>query len=104
MSRFNKTAETFCPLCGSDTMQVVKDSRPTTYADHSVVRRRRVCEGCNGKFSTIELPTMLLDDTKLRAEILKRVFDIVYKELMTDAPRLSAHYTMKKGDEEAPEN
>ena len=79
-------------------MQVVKDSRPTTYGGHAVVRRRRLCDDCGGKYSTLELPTMLLDDTKLRAEILKRVFDMVYEELMTDAPKLGHKYTMKEGE------
>jgi transcriptional repressor NrdR len=40
-----------CPYCGSlDTR--VKDSRPTE--DSAVIRRRRVCPSCNGRFTTFE--------------------------------------------------
>ncbi len=40
-----------CPFCGHDDSQV-KDSRPTE--DNSAIRRRRQCEGCGGRFTTIE--------------------------------------------------
>jgi len=40
-----------CPYCGSLDTQV-KDSRPTE--DSSVIRRRRVCPECNGRFTTFE--------------------------------------------------
>jgi transcriptional repressor NrdR len=40
-----------CPYCGSLDTQV-KDSRPTE--DSAVIRRRRVCPGCNGRFTTFE--------------------------------------------------
>jgi transcriptional repressor NrdR len=40
-----------CPYCGSFDTQV-KDSRPAE--DSSSIRRRRVCPGCGGRFTTFE--------------------------------------------------
>ena len=40
-----------CPYCGSLDSQV-KDSRPGE--DGSVIRRRRVCPDCGGRFTTFE--------------------------------------------------
>ena len=40
-----------CPFCNQQDTQV-KDSRPTE--DGSVVRRRRACEKCGGRFTTFE--------------------------------------------------
>ncbi|MBL4784552.1 MAG: transcriptional repressor NrdR [Cohaesibacteraceae bacterium] len=40
-----------CPYCGSEETQV-KDSRPTE--DNTAIRRRRICAGCGGRFTTFE--------------------------------------------------
>ena len=40
-----------CPFCASSETQV-KDSRPTE--DETAIRRRRVCSGCGGRFTTFE--------------------------------------------------
>ncbi len=40
-----------CPFCGADNT-AVKDSRPAE--DNNVVRRRRACERCGGRFTTFE--------------------------------------------------
>jgi len=40
-----------CPYCQSLETQV-KDSRPTE--DSAVIRRRRICTACNGRFTTFE--------------------------------------------------
>lgn len=40
-----------CPFCGSTETQV-KDSRPAE--DHAAIRRRRLCPGCGGRFTTYE--------------------------------------------------
>lgn len=40
-----------CPFCG-DTETQVKDSRPAE--DHAAIRRRRLCPGCGGRFTTYE--------------------------------------------------
>ncbi len=40
-----------CPYCGSLETQV-KDSRPTE--DGAVIRRRRYCPACSGRFTTFE--------------------------------------------------
>ena len=40
-----------CPFCNNDDTQV-KDSRPSE--DNTSIRRRRVCTGCGGRFTTFE--------------------------------------------------
>ena len=40
-----------CPYCSAEDTQV-KDSRPTE--DSTVIRRRRVCPQCGGRFTTFE--------------------------------------------------
>lgn len=40
-----------CPYCTNHDTQV-KDSRPTE--DGSSIRRRRICSGCGGRFTTFE--------------------------------------------------
>lgn len=40
-----------CPFCGNIDTQV-KDSRPAE--DHVSIRRRRLCPGCGGRFTTYE--------------------------------------------------
>jgi len=40
-----------CPFCGCEQTQV-KDSRPTE--ENAVIRRRRVCPDCGGRFTTFE--------------------------------------------------
>ena len=40
-----------CPYCAHEDSQV-KDSRPTE--DSAAIRRRRQCEGCGARFTTVE--------------------------------------------------
>lgn len=40
-----------CPFCSCDDTQV-KDSRPSE--DNTVIRRRRICSDCGGRFTTFE--------------------------------------------------
>lgn len=40
-----------CPYCTNSDTQV-KDSRPTE--DNTVIRRRRICQDCGGRFTTFE--------------------------------------------------
>lgn len=40
-----------CPVCGADGTRVI-DSRPAD--DNSAIRRRRVCETCDHRFTTYE--------------------------------------------------
>ena len=40
-----------CPYCAGDNTQV-KDSRPTE--ENAVIRRRRICPDCDGRFTTFE--------------------------------------------------
>jgi transcriptional repressor NrdR len=60
-----------CPYCGSLDTQV-KDSRPTE--DSAVIRRRRVCPECNGRFTTFER-VQLRELTVLKRSGRRVVFD-----------------------------
>lgn len=61
-----------CPECGVDDDKVV-DSRPT---DHGgAVRRRRACEACGARFSTVEHPIRPPLDVRKRSGST-RPFDI----------------------------
>jgi len=60
-----------CPYCGSLDTQV-KDSRPTE--DSAVIRRRRVCPNCNGRFTTFER-VQLRELTVLKRSGRRVVFD-----------------------------
>lgn len=63
-----------CPLCGSDDSRVI-DSR---HISDGSTRRRRVCKGCNIRFSTYELSAEEYDKLKHIEELaisLKEVID-----------------------------
>src|SRR5690606_30423666 len=60
-----------CPYCGNDDTQV-KDSRPTE--DSNAIRRRRVCNGCGGRFTTFER-VQLRDLTVVKKSGRKVSFD-----------------------------
>ena len=60
-----------CPYCGNDDTQV-KDSRPTE--DSGAIRRRRVCNGCGGRFTTFER-VQLRDLTVVKKDGKREQFD-----------------------------
>lgn len=60
-----------CPYCGNDDTQV-KDSRPTE--DSNAIRRRRICNGCGGRFTTFER-VQLRDLTVVKKSGRKVPFD-----------------------------
>ncbi|WP_127142710.1 transcriptional regulator NrdR [Pelagibacterium montanilacus] len=60
-----------CPYCGNDETQV-KDSRPTE--DSNAIRRRRICIGCGGRFTTFER-VQLRDLTVVKKSGRKVPFD-----------------------------
>ena len=60
-----------CPYCGNDDTQV-KDSRPTE--ESGAIRRRRVCNGCGGRFTTFER-VQLRDLTVVKKSGRKVPFD-----------------------------
>lgn len=60
-----------CPFCQSEESQV-KDSRPTE--DNSAIRRRRVCAGCGGRFTTFER-IQLRDMTVIKSDGKHQSFD-----------------------------
>jgi transcriptional repressor NrdR len=60
-----------CPYCQSEDTQV-KDSRPAE--DGAVIRRRRVCSVCGGRFTTFER-VQLRDLTVIKKSGRKVAFD-----------------------------
>lgn len=60
-----------CPFCGEEDTQV-KDSRPSE--DRTSVRRRRFCEKCDSRFTTIER-IQIRDLTVVKKNGEKKSFD-----------------------------
>jgi transcriptional repressor NrdR len=60
-----------CPFCGHVDTQV-KDSRPAE--DHVSIRRRRLCPGCGGRFTTYER-VQLRELTVLKSSGRREAFD-----------------------------
>jgi transcriptional repressor NrdR len=60
-----------CPFCGHEDTQV-KDSRPTE--DNQAIRRRRFCDGCKQRFTTIER-TQLRELTVVKTDGRRVPFD-----------------------------
>ncbi len=60
-----------CPFCGDEDTQV-KDSRPSE--DRSSVRRRRFCDKCDSRFTTIER-IQLRDLVVVKRNGEKKAFD-----------------------------
>ena len=60
-----------CPFCGHDETQV-KDSRPSE--DGAAIRRRRLCPGCEGRFTTFER-VQLRELTSLKRSGRRTPFD-----------------------------
>ena len=61
-----------CPYCGNNDTQV-KDSRPTV--DHGLIRRRRLCNYCAGRFTTyerVQLRDLMVRKTSGRREEFDR--------------------------------
>jgi len=49
-----------CDTCGA-AETFVKDTRPTRFGEHSVIRRRRLCAQCKVRFTTIEIQADALE-------------------------------------------
>lgn len=60
-----------CPFCGYTDSQV-KDSRPNE--DYSVIRRRRFCPECGGRFTTFEY-VQLRELTVIKKNGERQLFD-----------------------------
>ena len=76
-----------CPFCSNKETQV-RDSRPSE--DNSTIRRRRVCPGCGGRFTTFER-VQLRELYVLKRTGQKVVFDRDkegVKKIATDAAKL----------------
>jgi len=83
-----------CPKCGTITQ--VADTRR---AESNWLRRRRRCIACNNRFSTIEIPTEVLDsyadvanskDIVALVRLLAQAQDVATK--IRDLPALPANY------------
>ncbi len=70
-----------CPFCSHEETQV-KDSRPTE--DASAIRRRRVCPGCGGRFTTFER-IQLREMTVIKHDGRRQMFDRdkIFKSMRT---------------------
>lgn len=70
-----------CPFCSHEETQV-KDSRPTE--DGAAIRRRRVCPGCGGRFTTFER-IQLREMTVIKHDGRRQMFDRdkIYKSMHT---------------------
>ncbi len=60
-----------CPFCGNEDTQV-KDSRPSE--DGTSIRRRRSCNGCTQRFSTVER-VQLREITVVKSDGRRVLFD-----------------------------
>ena len=49
-----------CNTCGA-AATVVKDTRPSKFGKHCVIRRRRLCTQCGVRTTTIEIDALVLD-------------------------------------------
>lgn len=82
-----------CPYCQSEDTQV-KDSRPAE--DAAAIRRRRVCPGCGGRFTTFERVQLreLVVSKKSGRKVpfdrdkLLRSFDIALRKRNVDPDRV----------------
>ena len=82
-----------CPFCGHAESQV-KDSRPSE--DNAVIRRRRACPECGGRFTTFERVQLrelvIVKRSGRRApfdrEKLARSIDIALRKRPVDAERV----------------
>ncbi|MBE7218145.1 MAG: transcriptional repressor NrdR [Caulobacteraceae bacterium] len=82
-----------CPFCGHAESQV-KDSRPSE--DNAVIRRRRACPECGGRFTTFErvqLRELMIVKrsgrrTPFDREKLARSIDIALRKRPVDAERV----------------
>ena len=57
-----------CPICGSETIGLIKDSRPAEIDGQKIMRRRRHCDACGNRWVTYEIPANDYDHTLLRAQ------------------------------------
>jgi len=90
--RHSKPSNVACPACSSPRSSV-KDSRP----NGAFARRRRVCESCAHRFTTIEVPEELFNGPRLSREALRvataltevrRLFDTLHTAIRnTDTVR-----------------
>lgn len=67
-----------CPHCGGD-LKYVKDSRPRDFHGIRTVARKRDCDNCGQRSTTIEIPEVKF--TAIKKEIARR---LVLKLLETE--------------------
>lgn len=73
-----------CPECGC-TITAVKDSRPSETRNRRIgtIRRRRICEGCDHRFTTYEIPAAVIEDILEPEDVVG-----ICKELKESATKL----------------
>lgn len=86
----SKIAYPLCPVCEQSTVTSVLDSRPKKWNGHAVVRRRRQCEDCGTRFSTYEVPDIILSDPAAEIGVYEQMIDLL-RTLRDDAKREHRH-------------
>lgn len=70
-----------CPYCNTSTICAVRDSRPSMQiTDMQVIRRRRVCTECHGKFTTFEVPAGFINKYTIEMKFLDHMIDMLQKQ------------------------
>lgn len=64
-------------LCTCGARMKVTDSRSATYNDTPTVRRRRRCEGCGRRVSTVELDLPALEGRTFTSRQLAEIVDLL---------------------------
>jgi transcriptional regulator NrdR family protein len=67
-----------CPACGGDLTKVI-DSRPTEMMGFPSIRRRRPCDNCGTRQTTLEVPVDLFETWRrgVAKELLLKLIDEV---------------------------
>ncbi len=66
-----------CPCCGVISDSACKDTRPSD----GLIRRRRVCSTCLGRYTTFEVPETSLDRLMALARMSTSIRDTLKKAL-----------------------
>lgn len=61
-----------CPICGLQNSLVI-DTRNTYIKTYSFIRRRRECQSCGNRWSTIEVPLEIGQKLIKIADLIKEI-------------------------------
>lgn len=77
MAGSGKSTKITCPYCTKATLNDVVDSRAGKWKEHYVVRRRRQCQRCDNKFTTIELPLMYANEYQTQIQVIDDMIEML---------------------------